>query len=156
GGLLNEPLKRAILWCSNRLSIGQPLWKWWVGTAHRLFGGKVGSAHPTKTSPDSFSTSRLREVTRMLTRRQLLQSSGLGFGTLALAYLERAGASEEAALSLRPRPAHFPPRARAVIQLMQNGGPSQMDLFDPKPELQKRQGEEIPGGVETFQKGNTT
>jgi hypothetical protein len=38
---------------------------------------------------------------------------------------------------------------------MQNGGPSQMELFDPKPELQKRNGQPIPGSVETFQKGNT-
>ena len=38
---------------------------------------------------------------------------------------------------LRPRPPHFPPAPRSVIMLMQVGGPSQIDLFDPKPELQQ-------------------
>ena len=36
-------------------------------------------------------------------------------------------------VNLLPRPAHFPPRAKSVIHLFMNGGPSQMDLFDPKP-----------------------
>jgi hypothetical protein len=102
----------------------------------------------------------------LLTRRELLQLSGLGFGSLALTYLLNADgvlAAEELSapgkhlpIDLRPRPGHFPARARAVIQLMQNGGPSQMDLFDPKPELSRRQGQPIPGSVETFQMGNTT
>jgi hypothetical protein len=39
---------------------------------------------------------------------------------------------------------------------MQNGGPSQMDLFDAKPELQRRAGQDVPGSIETFQMGNTT
>jgi hypothetical protein len=95
-----------------------------------------------------------------LTRRQMLQQSGLGFGSLALAYLLAgeevdAASSRQTQMNLRPKPSHFPPRARAVIQFMQNGGPSQMDLFDPKPELQKRNGKPIPGSVETFQMGNT-
>src|SRR4051794_9845374 len=38
---------------------------------------------------------------------------------------------------LKPKPPHFPPKAKAVIQLFQNGGPSHVDLFDPKPMLQK-------------------
>jgi hypothetical protein len=41
----------------------------------------------------------------------------------------------------RARPTHFPPKAKSVIQLFMNGGPSQMDLFDPKPMLDKRHGE---------------
>jgi hypothetical protein len=44
---------------------------------------------------------------------------------------------------LKPRAPHFPPRARAVIQLFQNGGPSQVDLFDPKPALAKYHGKSI-------------
>src|SRR5262249_16620131 len=55
----------------------------------------------------------------------------------------------------RPKAGHFPGRANAIIQFMQNGGPSQMDLFDPKPELQRRNGKPIPNSVETFQMGNT-
>src|SRR5262249_21656706 len=42
---------------------------------------------------------------------------------------------------LEPRPPHFPPRAKSVIHLFMNGGPSQMDLFDPKPVLDQHHGE---------------
>src|ERR1041384_3669281 len=42
---------------------------------------------------------------------------------------------------LRPRPPHFSPKARAVIHLFMNGGPSQVDLFDPKPMLKKYEGQ---------------
>jgi hypothetical protein len=53
---------------------------------------------------------------------------------------------------LKPRPPHFPAKATSVIHLFMNGGPSQMDLFDPKPELEKRHGERffdrIVGDVE--------
>ena len=80
-----------------------------------------------------------------LTRRQMLQASGLGFGGLALSALAHADAGR------RP---HFEPRARAVIMLVQNGGPSQMDLFDPKPELTRRAGAVHGTKVETFQKGS--
>src|SRR5262245_23849460 len=92
-------------------------------------------------------------------RRQFLERSGLGLGSLALAYLleadavrNRCGAAqtEEAVFNdLRPRHGHFPGKARAVIQLYQEGGPSQMDLFDPKPELAKRDGQRDPQGVES-------
>ncbi len=56
--------------------------------------------------------------------------------------------------ALAPRSGHFPAKAKAVIQLCQNGGPSQMDLFDHKPELSKRSGQPHPEQVETFQLGN--
>ena len=55
---------------------------------------------------------------------------------------------------MKPRVPHNRPRARAVIQLFQNGGPSQMDLFDPKPELNRQAGKPHPGDVETFQLNN--
>src|SRR5437763_13759960 len=90
----------------------------------------------------------------LLSRRELLQRSGLGFGGLALTYLLNSDGLLGAE-SLRPRSGHFPAQAKAVIQFMQNGGPSQMDLFDPKPELQKRSGKPSPQSVETFQMGNT-
>ena len=81
-----------------------------------------------------------------LTRRDWLRQAGLGFGTLALTgTLQDAGllaASEGShATNLQPRQGHFPGRARAVIQLFQNGGPSQMDMFDEKPELTQHNGE---------------
>src|SRR4051794_36771609 len=92
-----------------------------------------------------------------LSRRELLQATGLGFGSLALACLLQSEApADEPRTDLRPRTGHFPARARAVIQLMQNGGPSQMDLFDRKPELQKRGGQTLCESVETFQKGNSS
>jgi hypothetical protein len=96
-------------------------------------------------------------------RRELLHSIGSGFGAMALAGLldqvgfsNRVQAADELASSsaLAPRLPHFPAKAKAVIQLCQNGGPSQMDLFDHKPELSKRNGQPHPGQVETFQLGN--
>src|SRR5688500_5754284 len=92
-----------------------------------------------------------------LTARNVLELSGLGFGGLALNELmheEKLRAANTAARhDLLPRLPHFAPRAKAVIMLVQNGGPSQMDLFDPKPELAKRAGQTMT--VETFQQGNS-
>ena len=93
-----------------------------------------------------------------MTRRELLGVSSLGFGQIALAHL-LADASEAAQVpvynDLRARKGHFPGRAKSVIQLVQNGGPSQMDLFDPKPMLAKYAGQPHPDGVEIHQPGNT-
>src|SRR4051812_18321068 len=67
----------------------------------------------------------------LLSRRRLLASSGLGFGSLALADLLNADTPKSIPKDLSPRPGHFPGSAKSVIQLVQVGGPSQMDLFDP-------------------------
>jgi Protein of unknown function (DUF1501) len=88
----------------------------------------------------------MSELIPTLTRRQILKTSALGFGSLAFAHLMANLASSS------PSP-HFPPKAEAVIMLMQNGGPSQMDLFDPKPELTKNNGK--TANVETYQLGNS-
>ena len=80
-------------------------------------------------------------------RRAFLQQSSLGFGALALSCLledDVAAAPAAAPLDMSPRIGHFAPRAKSVIMLFQNGGASQMDLFDPKPELQKRHGQQAP------------
>jgi len=101
----------------------------------------------------------------VLSRRELLRASGLGLGSLALAYMMHCDAlaaeTSHAAASamplsadLLPKPSHFQPSAKAVIMLMQNGGPSQMELFDPKPELNRRDGQTHDVKVETFQKGS--
>jgi hypothetical protein len=88
----------------------------------------------------------------LLPRRALLGRAGAGFGLLGLAGLladERRAAAVDpeavAASPLSPRPGHFPPRARSVIWLFINGGPSHVDTFDHKPELAKRDGQELPG-----------
>ena len=68
----------------------------------------------------------------------MLERSCLGFGSIVLADLLRADVPVHSDLKAR-RP-HFPAKAKTVIQLVQNGGPSQMDLFDPKPELTRLAG----------------
>jgi hypothetical protein len=72
-----------------------------------------------------------------LSRRRILELTSLGFGRVVLSDLLAAsgGATPNSAVpiynNLRARSGHFPGSAKAVIQLIQNGGPSQMDLFDP-------------------------
>ena len=75
-------------------------------------------------------------------RRQFLRQAGLGFGSLALTHLLH---EQAAAQTAGPRPTHFPARARAVIWLFMTGGPSQMDTWDYKPELQRRGGQTLAG-----------
>src|SRR3954447_11469301 len=94
-----------------------------------------------------------------VSRRVLLESTCLGFGRLVLADLLHSSPlpGTQAPViytDLLPRKAHFPARAKAVIQLVQNGGPSQMDLFDPKPQLMKLAGKPHPDGVEIHQPNN--
>ena len=93
---------------------------------------------------------------QQFTRRAWLRSSGLGIGGLAFDWLSAREASGNAPTGhdLRPRSSHFTGRADSVILLMQNGGPSQMDLFDPKPELTRRAGEVHDERVEMFQRGS--
>src|SRR5882757_3885592 len=79
-----------------------------------------------------------------LTRRDLFRSVPGGIVGAALASLLQADAARAEATTytdLKPRKPHFEAKAKAVIHLFQNGGPSQMDLFDPKPELDKHHGE---------------
>ncbi|MCY3774711.1 MAG: DUF1501 domain-containing protein, partial [Candidatus Aminicenantes bacterium] len=89
-----------------------------------------------------------------ISRRKLLEISGLGMGSVALASMLQAEEDRRAFNDLRPRKGHFPAPAKAVIQFVQNGGPSQMDLFDPKPELTKWSGKPHPDGVEIHQPNN--
>lgn len=87
----------------------------------------------------------LREV--VLSRRELLVKSGLGFGALALSNLlateARAAAGPKPA-SLAPKPSSFPAKAKSVIFLFMQGGPSHLETFDPKPELQRLDGQPLP------------
>ncbi len=81
-------------------------------------------------------------------RREFLQTTGAGFASLGLQYLlARDGllADDRAALNpLAPRPPHHAAKAKSVIFIFCYGGPSQVDLFDPKPELEKWHGQPIP------------
>ena len=94
----------------------------------------------------------------LLSRRQMLRLTGMGFGSVALAGVlqndARAADDANLPLGLTPRAQHFPGPAKAVIQLMMTGGPSQMDLFDPKPVLQKRNGEVYEVRIDSFQPGS--
>ncbi|MCA9160896.1 MAG: DUF1501 domain-containing protein, partial [Planctomycetales bacterium] len=89
---------------------------------------------------------------RPSSRRDFLARSGAGMGLLALADLLQADArAEDSAMDscpgyaapLSPRQPHFDPRVKSIIWLFMEGGPSGVDLFDPKPELKKRDGQRI-------------
>jgi hypothetical protein len=91
---------------------------------------------------------------RPLTRRELLRRSGMGFASLGLAGLlasEGARATPNAVSlnPLTPRQPHFPGKAKRVIHLFMNGGPSHVDTFDPKPELARLAGQPIPLDLRT-------
>ncbi len=75
-------------------------------------------------------------------RRQLLRAAACGFGSLALQAM-MSGLARAAGGPLAARAPHFAPRARRVIFLFIQGGPSQLDLFDPKPLITRKHGEKI-------------
>ena len=81
----------------------------------------------------------------MLTRREILARTGLGFGALSLNRLLAASPAAKDGM-LAPKPTHFPAKAKHVIFLFLNGGPSQVDTFDPKPLLTRHHGTPAPGG----------
>src|SRR5271165_3310919 len=90
------------------------------------------------------------------TRRELLTRSAFGIGAFALAHLLRrdkllaetpAKPGENLSLDLKARGPQFAPKATAMISLFMHGGPSHVDLLDPKPELTKHHGQEYSGEV---------
>ncbi|GDY20171.1 hypothetical protein LBMAG56_15160 [Verrucomicrobiota bacterium] len=98
-------------------------------------------------NPDSHSLS---------TRRHFLASSSMGLGSVALAWLLNEQGllakpvkpdATRRAFDLAPKQPHATPRARAMISLFMQGGPSHMDLLDPKPELAKWDGQKFPGEI---------
>ena len=77
-----------------------------------------------------------------ISRREVLSTLGGGFGGLVLASLLKGEQSPSLARpanahDLQPKQPHFAPKGRAVIQLFMHGGPSQVDLLDPKPMLDR-------------------
>src|SRR5215475_5863701 len=82
-----------------------------------------------------------------LSRRWFLRDCGVGLANIAAGALLADAAAWAAPASgdpLAPRPPHFPAKARRVIYLFQAGAPSQLELFDYKPELSKRDGQLPP------------
>src|SRR4051812_27148591 len=88
----------------------------------------------------------------VFSRRDFLFRAGAGFGGLALTDLLQ-GTAAAAPLAdtprslnnpLAPRPPQLPPRARSIIFLYMEGGPSHLDLFDPKPKLNELAGQRLP------------
>ena len=82
----------------------------------------------------------------LLSRREALLRSGTGFGSLALADLMSNESNAEVGKMdpLAPKQAHYPSKAKHVVHLFMNGGPSQVDTFDPKPMLDKYHGKPLP------------
>lgn len=90
------------------------------------------------------------------TRRRFLAEHAMGIGSVALAWLlkQECAHAKPKSVTLRephndllPRHPHFAPRAKAMISLFQHGGPSHMDLTDPKPELTRLNGKDFAGDI---------
>src|SRR6266513_3118795 len=100
----------------------------------------------------SASHHKPRLADRFLTRRDFLGRCGMGFGMLGLANIlapQLVGAlpGAEATASgspLAPKTPHFPGKAKRVIHIFANGGPSHVDTFDPKPALARLHGQPLP------------
>src|SRR5690349_18291474 len=96
---------------------------------------------PTKCFMLTDSAITNSQLGALLSRRRMLQQMCSGFGMLGLAGL----VGPQALAAAQTRGAHFAPRAKRVIFLFLNGGPSHMDTFDPKPALKKYEGQQPEG-----------
>src|SRR5215831_13486096 len=99
-------------------------------------------------------------IRRVSTRRDILRQAGAGFGALALEWmLARDGYGSTRVNPLAPKPQHFEAKAKSVIFLFMVGGPSSIDMYDPKPALAKFDGQPLPPSYGTvisqFTKGDT-
>jgi Protein of unknown function (DUF1501) len=97
-----------------------------------------------------------RETLLRSSRRHFLAQQSLGIGSVALAWLLnqdvlRAAPTkpnlEKPTYDLKPKMPPRPAQARAMISIFMQGGPSHIDLFDPKPELSKRNGQNFTGDI---------
>lgn len=96
------------------------------------------------------------DIHSMMARREFLTSQAMGLGGLAATWLlaEDGYAAdpvkpmlERPTFDLKPKSPHAEPSARAMISIFTSGGPSQIDLFDPKPEVDKRNGTKFTGDL---------
>src|SRR5688500_7262169 len=96
------------------------------------------------------SISALEQYRLLMSRRQFFSRTGVSLGTAALGAMLRedglAAPADGSPLGLPDLP-HFAPKAKRVIYLFQSGGPSQLDLFDHKPGLEKLRGQDLPESV---------
>lgn len=83
-------------------------------------------------------------ASRLLSRRELLATAGGGIGMLVMSSLLADEPQGKKQGLFAPRPTHFQPQAKRVIWLFMHGGPSHVDLFDPKPDLVKYAGQPVP------------
>ncbi len=124
----------------------------------------MSTEHDPKRRPSSRSAAAPRLYPCGQSRREFVWEMGAGFAGLALSSLlqgegffaRHARANESVAPNspLAPKPTHFPTRAKSVIFLMMNGGPSHIDTFDYKPELAKYAGKPLPEGKKFTNSGN--
>lgn len=88
-----------------------------------------------------------------LSRRTLLSRIGMGFGSMALGKLMHESGAQAAPSTVQDpfgvRTPHFAPKAKRVVHLFMNGGPSHVDTFDPKPMLTKYDGKVLPNTLKT-------
>lgn len=101
----------------------------------------------------------LPSLAHTLSRRELLTRCGMGLGLVGLAgvmaddgALLAADSPTASNLPLAPKKPHFAAKAQRVVHLFMNGGPSQVDTFDPKPELDKQHGKPLPQSLRTERK----
>jgi len=93
-------------------------------------------------------------------RREFFSNAGSGLGAIALSSMLAEGADDRIRNPYAARPGHFKPKAKSVIWLFMEGGPSHIDLFDPKPKLNEMAGKPMPASfgklVTAMGTGNNT
>ena len=107
-------------------------------------------------SPEEFKT----HMGSAVTRRDVLVRAAHGFGAIALAsLLEKPAGAGVQVNPMAPKPPNFPAKAKSIVFLYMVGGPSHIDTFDPKPALDKYNGQPLPPSygavISQFTKGDT-
>ena len=91
-------------------------------------------------------TNFFQQFCGLLNRRQFIKQTGIGLGTAAVSSLAQSASAE------LPSGCHHPPKAKRVIFLFMAGAPSQLDLFDYKPDLEKLHGQPLPAEISNGQR----
>jgi hypothetical protein len=94
----------------------------------------------------------LTEPQLLLTRRQFFTRTGIGTVALASLLNQTTRAAQPQQIATQASPPHFKPRAKRIIYLFQSGAPSQLELFDPKPHLEKYRGQNLPDSIRMGQR----